>query len=299
MKRNILATLLFLLGLGAAMTQELNAKVTIEHRQVQGTNKQIFETLEKSLNEFLNGRQWTEGSYKKDEKIDCSFLLNITSLTPDNQMTGNLTVQARRPVFNSNYNTTLINTRDNNVSFKYVEFDVLEFNENIFRDNLTSLFAFYAYIIIGSDNDTFSKEGGSDAFATAEKIARNAQTQDAKGWKQDAMDRNRWMMIEQILHPNFDAYRTMLYNYHRKGLDIMANAPALGRKQIAEALISLEKVHGNVPTSMLLQTFFDAKNEEIINIFKPAQFDEKQKIGDLLKKIDPSRIRNYEAMLRG
>lgn len=302
MLNRIILFALFTIAMSSTISaQELNCKLSIDYRSVQGTNTQIFQTLENALNEFINARQWTQQTYKEREKIECTMLLNVSKLQNNTNFTSTLTIQARRPIYNSNYNSSLINFIDKDVSFSYTEFETLEYNENSFTSNLTSVIAYWAYIIIALDNDSYALLNGTPIFQQAERIVSNAQGKDQIGWEpnQSSGQRNRYWLTEQMLHPDFQNLRKFSYTYHRLGLDMMANQPAEGRKAITDNLETLRVVHERRPSAFATQIFFDAKVDEIINIYTPTPFDEKDKAFEILNLIDPGHSQQYQKMNGG
>lgn len=296
-----ISSILFLcfICLFTLQSQELLCKVTIDHQRIQGTNTSVFKTLENALNELINGQQWTQQSYKEREKIECSMLIIINSSQSNNLFSASLTVQARRPIFNTNYNSTLLNYLDNDFNFKYNEFDPLRYNTNTFSDNLTSVIAYWAFIIIGLDNDSYASLGGTSIFQQAERVVNNAQGKDQLGWEPNQSTKNRYWLTEQLLHPDFVNLRRFYFTYHRHGLDIMSERPGTGRKIITEALPSLKVVHERRPTSLSMQMFFDAKVGEISDMYKPAPFEERQQAFETLNLIDPGHLTQYQQMLDG
>ena len=269
--------------------------------KVQGTNKKVFETLQKSAYEFMNNRNWTNNVFTAEERIECNILVNITDYS-GTEFKGTMQVQSRRPVYNSSYTTVLFNYLDQNIQFSYVEFEALEFSETSFTSNLTSLLAYYAYIIIGLDYDTYSYKGGTEYFKKAENIVNNAQNAKEKGWKafEASSNRNRYWLVQNLLDEKYSPVREFLYKYHRLGLDQMAEKPNEGRTQIAEALKSLQTVYRQKPDPYmhLLQVILDAKNEEFINVFSESMPEEKTRIVQLLKEIDPANIAKYQKIIQ-
>jgi hypothetical protein len=280
-------------------SQELNCRVQVFAQQIQTSNKHIFESMQKDIYEFLNNRKWTDHVYSYDEKIECSFLITLTEQIGADQFRGTLQIQSMRPVYNTNYNSVLLNLKDNDIQFNYVEFQSMDFNENSFTSNLTSLLAYYVYIILGFDYDTFSPLGGTPFFQKAEKIVQNAQNAQEKGWKSFESQKNRYWLIENILNPKYAPVREFLYKYHRLGLDIMYNKQAEARTTIAESLELLQKVFREKPSPfmMFLQIIFDAKSDEFAQIFTESPIDEKVRVVNILKEIDPTNSNKYQKIL--
>lgn len=279
--------------------QEFNCKVTVTHRAIQGTNTSVFETMETAINEFMNNRKWTNDAFSPNERIECNILLNLTDMKNNEQFSGTLTIQARRPVHNSAYKSLILNYIDKNFSFRYVEFDPLVFNENTFENNLTSILAYYSYLILGLDYDSFAPMGGQAFYQSAELIVNNAQNASEAGWKPMENRTNRYWIIEQLLHDDFKPLRMFYYNYHINGLDVMADNPMQGINAIKEAVPSLEISFDKQPSAVLLQIFNDTKYEEFVKLFEPHNAAMRNEVGTILKKIDPQHIKEYDKLISG
>ncbi len=299
MKRLLLIVILIFTGFTKAYLQELNCRVQVFAQQIQTSNKHIFESMQKDIYEFVNNRKWTDHVYSYDERIECSILINITEQISADQYKGTMQIQAIRPVYNTNYNSVVINLKDNDVQFNYVEFQSMDFNENTFTSNLTSLLAYYVYIILGFDYDTFSLYGGTPYFQKAEKIVQNAQNAQEKGWKSFENQKNRYWLVENALNSKYAPIREFLYRYHRLGLDIMHSKQADGRAEIADALLLLQKIYREKPSPfmMLLQMIFDAKSDEFVQLFSESFPDEKSRVVAILKEIDPTNSNKYQRLL--
>ena len=272
MKR--LPFILFWLYAVSLNAQELNCIVKINAKQIQGTQTRIYETLEKSIYNFMNTTKWTKDIYDVDERIECSVFITLSEKSGNN-FTGNIQVSSRRPVYNSSYHSPLLNFKDDNLSFTYLEYSQLDFNINSHVNNLTSILAFYAYIIIGLDYDSFSPKGGDPYFEMALKVVNNAQSETSEGWKAFESDKNRYWLAQAL---NDDFYNSL--HDHMKGLDIMWQQTEEGRKVIAESLKKLEKIHQARPSSFIMKVFFNAKVDECINIFKdglPAEMSNRMR----------------------
>jgi hypothetical protein len=280
-------------------SQELNCRIQVVSQQIQTSNTHIFESMQKDLHEFMNNHKWTDHIYTYDERIECTILINLTEQISADQYKGTLQIQSIRPVFNSNYNSVMLNLKDNDIQFNYVEFQSLDFNENTFTSNLTSLLAYYAYVIIGFDYDTFSLMGGTPYFQKAEKIVQNAQNAQEKGWKSYESQKNRYWLVENLLNSKYSPVREFIYKYHRLGLDVMPDKQSDGRQQISDALLLLQKVYRDKPSPfmMLLQVIFDAKSDEFVQLFSESPIDEKARIVAVLKEIDPSNANKYQRIL--
>jgi hypothetical protein len=278
------------------VAQELNCTVKVLSPAIQGTERSVFETLETAVKEFMNNTRWTNDNYKQDEKIECNITINVTKRIAVDEFEANIIVQSRRPVYKSSYNTNLINYQDNDFTFKYTPFQPFEFNENTFINNLTSTLGYYAFIFIGLDYDTFSPEGGTPYYQKAQTIVNNAQNAPDKGWKAFEGSKNRYWLAENLANANFKGVRSCLYNYHRMGLDLMTNDVELARKNISEALEGLLKVHNMQMGSFLMQVFFLAKADEVVNIFSIATPEVKSKLVPILNTIDPGNVTKYEKL---
>ena len=278
----------------SVIAQELNCQVSIVSTQVQGTTeKQIFDQLQKSIYDFVNNTKWTKDNYTATERIDCSILINVTSKLSSDEYTGTIQVQSRRPIFKSSYSSPLVNYTDKNFSFKYQQFQQLEFNLNTFQNNLTSVLAFYAYVIIANDYDTFSNLGGTEYFQKAQLIVSNAQSASETGWKSFETNKNRYWIAENALQPVFQPIRECMYKYHRLGLDIMNEKPDDGRKEILKSTDLLVGVYKNRPASYIMELFFNAKGDELVNIFSKGLAEEKTKIVETLTTVDPSNTTKW------
>ncbi|PIE99483.1 MAG: DUF4835 domain-containing protein, partial [Paludibacter sp.] len=276
--------------------QELNCTFKVNSSKIQGTNTSVFKTLEKSVNEFLNNRKWTELIYENEERIQCNINLIINSVD-GNSYSGELLVQSRRPVFNSGYYTTLLNFTDKKFSFDYTEYEPLEYNPNNLTSNLVAVMSYYAYLIIGYDMDSFSALGGTPYFQEAENIVTKAQSTSWTGWKAFEDNKNRYALISSIMDEAYKKYRNYFYEYHRLGLDVMPANSANGRTKIADGIEVLLTAYRARPTTILISSFLDAKNDEIINIFKQGTSEEKKKVHKVLSTINPSLNNKYEAIL--
>ncbi len=276
--------------------QELNCDVQVNSDQIQGTNKSVFNTLQKSMSEFINNRKWTEMTYANTERIECTMNV-IVKKVEDDIITTEIQVQSRRPVFNATYYSTLFNFKDNSYTFKYKEFDQLELNENTVTSNLTAVLAYYAYILIGYDMDSYSRLGGTQAFQSAENIVNAAQGASLDGWKAFENPRNRYALINNILDEAFKKYRNYFYEYHRLGLDEMSSNAANGRARIAAGLPILRDANRARPSAIVISSFLDAKNDELINIFTKATTKEKTDAVEVLSDVNPTQISRYEQIL--
>lgn len=279
------------------VAQELQAKITINHAQISGTEKSVFDNLQQTLEQFVNDRQWTHLQFQKNERIVCNFNLQVTKYDKDQGIfTCKATIQANRPVYNSAYTSTLYNNVDENFTFKFAEFDQLEFNEEQIDNQLTALFAYYAYLLIGLDLDSFSPKGGEDVLQRCMNLTNNAQNLDYPGWKAFDNDRNRFAIINDYLDGSMESFRQLQYDYYRKGLDEMANNVERGRTEITTALeTGLKKAKENRPLSMLPQIWTDYKKDELANIYKgKGTQKEKEAVFEILTSINPSQNKYWD-----
>ena len=271
--------------------QELNCTVKVVHSQVQGTNTEVFEALETAITEFMNNRTWTELQYQKAERVDCNLNITVKKYDEKNDMFScELLFQVTRPVYNSGYSTTVFSMRDTEFSFSYNRQDALDFNINNMDSNLTAMLAYYAYLFIGLDLDTFSPMGGTDVLHVVESIVNNAQTMSSPGWKAFDDSKNRHAIINDYMDSSMEPFRQLQYKYHRQGLDEMAQNADRGRTAITEALEMLKEAHTNKPISQLPQIFTDFKRDEIVNIYSGHGTEkERQGVYDIVSNINASQ----------
>jgi len=294
----LLLIILFSLNL---RSQELRCNVQVVSQQIQGSNKQVFQTLQNAIYEFMNNRVWTNHVYTMEERIECNMMINITEQLSSDDFKGTMTIQVSRPVFNTNYNTTTLNFVDNDIRFKYVEFSPLEFDLTSNISNLTSILAFYAYYILGIDYDTFSLMGGSQYFINAEQIVLNAQNVAERGWKpmDDIAHKNRYWLIKDMIDTDYEPVRVFNYNYHRLGLDVMDEQVVEGRAAITSSLELLQQVYRKKPDPYmyLLRLVFDAKVDEIINVYTESYPEERNRAYDILTEVDKPNANKYKVIL--
>lgn len=285
------------LTIGSISAQELNCTVQINSDQIQGTNKSVFNTLQKSISDFMNNRKWTELSFANTERIECTLNIIIKKVDGD-VFTSEIQVQSRRPIFNSAYNSTLFNFRDQQFTFNYKEFDQLEINQNAITSNLTAVLAYYAYIIIGYDMDSYSRLGGTPYFQSAESIVNSAQGADMTGWKAFESTRNRYALVNNLLDEAFKRYRNYFYEYHRLGLDEMSNNATNARARIAEGLPFLREANRSRPSAVVISSFLEAKNDELVNVFSKGSTQEKSEAIEILTDINPTQSDRYSQILK-
>lgn len=296
MKRFVVMFVLSCMAAATAGAQELRSSIQVQSASVQGTNKQVYESMRTDLTEFVNNMVWTRDRYDNIERIECNFVFNITEQISSNEFKGKLNVQLRRPVYNSAYSTAMLNIEDANVQFKYTEGQALTYSTTGYdSDNLVPLIAFYVYMALGVDYDSFSLNGGSEFYTKAEAIVSSAQSSQYSGWKSFESTQNRYWLNESVLSESHRAFRKSLYDYHRQGLDKMHANPEQARTAIYNAIDNLRKVKRSYPrNSYMLNQFFTCKADEIVNIFSEAPVIEKNKIVEILTEVDPANVSKYE-----
>jgi hypothetical protein len=281
-----------------AYSQELNCNVQISAQKIQGSNREVFLTMQKDVYEFMNNTVWTNNVYSYSERIDCNILINLTDQLSADEFKGTIQIQLSRPVFNTTYNTTLLNFIDNSFQFRYVEFQPLEFDPNVHRSNLISVLAYYTYIILGFDFDSFSPEGGTSYFQLAEKIVSNAQNAPEPGWKpyDGSRNKNRYWLVKNILNKEYEGVRKFIYEYDRNGLDMMESRLGEARSSMVESLKLIQEVYRKKPDPYMyfMQLVIDSKADELVNIFSDAFPEEKSRVIQILTEIDPANRTKYE-----
>ena len=288
----------FAILLSPLQAQEIKCTVTVNSDQIEGSNKSIFETLKAGIEEYMNANRWTNMTYAEHEKIECSMLIVVKSME-NNLFNCEMTLQSRRPVYGTTYTTPLLNFKDNAFNFTYQEFDRIEWQQNQFTTNLTAMLAYYCYLIIGHDQDSFQRMGGTPFFEVCEEIVNTCQSAsmdniEQRGWIAFDSNRNRYALINNLLDESFKKYRNFYYEYHRLGLDEMAGNVTNGRARIAEGLPVLKEAYRARPATYAINTFLDAKAEELVDIFQKGTDKEKKAVYDLLMDIDPTRQQTYD-----
>ncbi len=299
--RQLLLVFFMSLLIQTVQSQELNCQVSIitdTRLEVTSVEKEIFEQLKQTIYDMMNTTQWTKDKFKVEERINCNLQLQINKIPSPGVYEGSLQVQSSRPAFNSSYNTTVFNYQDDNIQFAYSRNAVLVYAPNQFRDNLTSILAFYAYFIIGMDYDSFSLKGGTSYFNEAQQIVTNAQVTSSPGWKSnEAGKNNRFYLVDNVLHQLFEPLRECNYEYHRKGVDMLYDDKVKARKAMYDALNKLSKVVATRPNSVNLLNFVQAKREELKSLYSDAEVKDKNDIVNLLKRIDPANASRYQEIL--
>lgn len=294
--KQIIAGLLGLFCCSLLSAQELNCKVTVNSDQIQGTNRSIFDALEQSITEFMNENRWTEYEYLTEERIECSLYLIINSYNNSNNFAGELQVQSTRPVYNSNYKSPIFSFKDPTIAFTYNEGDALTHDESSFGNNLTEVLAYYAYLIIGTDNDSFAPMGGTNAFKKAENIVNLAQSTNEQGWRAFEDGRNRYALINSILEDVAKPYRQYVYTYHRLGLDEMGISADKTRNKIMQELPMLKEIYKEHPSNIIISAFFETKLDELINICSKATVSERKSAYDNLSYVLPTLQHKLEPL---
>ena len=279
--------------------QELKCDIRINSSQVAGTDKSVFQNLQTALYEFINNTKWTNINFKTNEKIECSIAITIKERTTSNGFAGELNLALRRPCYKASYTTPMFNYVDPQFTFEYTDGQPLDFSLNTHMSDLTSTIAFYVYMFLGIDFDSFSMNGGAPYFEAALQVVNNAQSSSQPGWKAFDGNRNRYWMVENMTNNSYEPFHQFLYEYHRLGLDVMSEKPEEGREAILGALASLTSVHNSYPTCFFLQLIIEAKRDEIINVFSQGSQKFKTEAARIMKEIDPSKSSIYDKILQG
>ncbi|HJS00301.1 MAG TPA: DUF4835 family protein [Flavobacterium sp.] len=292
---NKIIAFFLLFSFGFVQGQQLNCTVTVNAQKMGNPNQQIYKTLETSLNEFVNKTDWTNENYKQQEKINCSMYITLLSHSSD-QFTATIQVQSSRPVFDSSYETPVLNINDKDFGFTYTEFENLVFNANSFQSNLVSVISFYSYILIGMDKDTFELKSGDSNYQTAQTIATVAQQSNYKGWGQNDGNQNRYFLINDLLSPTYVEIRKTLFDYHQ-GLDKMTIDKKGAKEKMKTSLVALNKLYNSKPNAFLTRVLFDAKSDEIVSVFSGGPTITITDLVDNLNKISPLNSSKW-AMLK-
>ncbi|MFZ1271587.1 MAG: DUF4835 family protein [Bacteroidales bacterium] len=297
----LVAALLMALAAGTAVSQELYCNVQVSAQKIQGSNREVFQNMQRDIYEFMNSMVWTDNIFSFSERIECNLLINLDEQLSADEFRGTVQIQLSRPVYNTTYKSTVLNFVDNNFQFRYVEFQPLEFNPNSHTSNLVSVLAYYAYLLIGMDFDTYSQGGGTPYFQVAEKIVINAQNAPEQGWKpyDGSRNRNRYWLVKNILDSEYSGVRQFIYLYHLRGLDRMESDMTRARTEIYESLRRLQEVYRQRPDPFMyyMTVVLDAKAEEIVNIFSQAFPEEKNRVVQVLTEIDPANETKYKKIL--
>jgi hypothetical protein len=290
-----IVSILFLFFIGVVEAQQLNCTVQINSDQITTANNQIFKNLKNSISDFVNKTDWTGEEYKANEKINCSMVVIINSYD-SNQFTATVQVQSTRPVFNSTYATPVFNYNDKDFSFRYIEYENLQFNPSNFDSNLVSVLAYYSYMILGFDADTYSLKSGNKSFEVAQQIMTVAQQGGYKGWSQGDGNQNRYYLVNDVLSGTYDAYREALYQYHREGLDTMTSDLKASKDKVISSIATLSKLYAVRPNAFLTRVFFDAKVDEIVSILSGGPKVSLSETIDTLNKLSPLNTSKWSAI---
>ncbi|MDF1560721.1 MAG: DUF4835 family protein [Bacteroidales bacterium] len=300
-RRIFLTAVAMLFAVSGVISQELYCNVQVSAQKIQGSNREVFQSMQRDIYEFMNSMVWTDNLFSFSERIECNILINLDEQLSADEFRGTLQVQLRRPVFNTTYESTVLNFVDNNFQFRYVEFQPLEFNPNSHTSNLVSVLAYYAYLLIGMDFDTFSPNGGTPYFQIAEKIITNAQNAPEAGWKpyDGSRNRNRYWLVKNILDSEYSGVRQFVYLYHIRGMDRLESDITRARTEIYESLRQLQEVYRRRPDPFMyyMTIILDAKADEIVNIFSQAFPEEKNRVVQILTEIDPANDSKYQKIL--
>ncbi|MFO7613295.1 MAG: DUF4835 family protein [Bacteroidales bacterium] len=297
MFKGIIITILSLL-LFNLKGQEFICSVEVNSQQIQTSDRRVFETLRSAMYEFMNNQSFTNYKYQYYERLECSMLWTILEQPAGNIYKCELTIALRRPVFNSTYNTILFNYIDRDIEINYIENQPLDFNQGMFSSNLTSVLAYYAYVMLGLDFDSFSRLGGNPYFEAAQQVVNNAQNYEYRGWKSSESTRNRFWLLENITNPSYVGIRNFYYEYHLQGLDVMFETPEKGRKVILETLKYIQQIKKSRPNLLFLQIIADSKRDELVNVFSEGTTSEKNDAYNLLREIDPANTMTYQKILQ-
>ncbi len=298
MKKLLIIILFSLASQTALFSQEFLVNISVNAPTIEGTDRRVFESLQSALYEFMNNRKWTNANIKNLERIECTMMLTVRERMSSDEYKGTLNVVLQRPIYKTSYNSVQFNFIDENVQFRYLESQPLEFSENSFSSNLTAVFAYYAYIMLGLDFDSYSLNGGDAFYTAAENIVNSAQNANERGWKAFDGNRNRYWLIENLRNPSYRMLRQFLYEYHRQGLDLMADNQDEGRANIASSIAYLQQAKKSRSDLFFLQLIADAKRDEIINIFSKGSPQEKTKVSNIMMEVDPANASKYEKIIK-
>jgi len=294
---HIVIVIFLSLGIGNTVVcaQELRCTVSVNADQVEGSNKQMFQTLQQSITEFVNTNKWTTLVFSESERIECSMMIIINSVTTEGLVDASFQLQSKRPIYGTSYQTSVLNIKDDDFVFKYQEFDRLEYQVSQITNNLSAMIAYYCFLVIGYDMDTYSRLGGTVCFQACEEIVNTARSSslegaEINGWKATGSKRNRYQIISNLMDEAFKPYRNYLYEYHRMGLDMMSQNVGNGRATIASGMPVLKEAYRARPASCIVNLFFDAKADELANLFEKAPDTERKAVVDILSSIDPTRL---------
>ncbi len=280
------------------LAQEFICQVQVNAPQVEGSEKKVFQTMQQALYEFINNRKWTNYIYRPEERIECSMMITISDRISSDQFTGKISLILQRPVYKTSYNTTLLNYIDKDFNFRYVEFEPLEYNDDTYTSNLTSVIAYYVYVFLAIDGDSFSKFGGTPYWEKARAVVNAAQNSTDRGWKAFESMKNRYWLVDNMLNSAYSPLREGIYQYHRLGLDVMSENIELGRSAINDCLENFQRAYREKPGLFTLQLMMDAKRDELINVYSQASPMDKTKAINILKELDPANSSKYQQIMQ-
>ncbi len=289
---------LLLIGCVPVLAQELKCSVTINATQIQTSDRGIFKEMKTSIEQFMNGRKWTNDEFKPHEKIDCNLLITITKMPSIGSFTASVQIRSARPIFNTNYSSLIFNFADRDWEFEYIESLPLEYNDNTFTTNLTSMLAVYAYLIIGVDYDSFSELGGTPYYQKALTVVNNAQQSNRPGWQSLGSNRNRYWIVENFTNPQMTDVRKAIYSYHRLAMDTFEKTPDKSREIILKGLRDIKKARDVNPNAVLIVTFLDSKGKELADVFSQGNIQHRREAYDIITAIDPSNRSAYDKMIK-
>ncbi len=300
MKKLIFSLFLFTFSLNTVFAQELRCNISVNANKLTSANKNIFRSMQMDLYEFVNNKKWTKHNFANNERIECSITIQINKQISSDEYEATLNIQSKRPVYNSSYKTTMLNIQDEFFRFKYQEYQTIEFAETGNKDNLTSVIAYYVYVILGFDYDAFSPSGGTEYFERARQIVNESQNASGtkNGWRAFESDYNRYWLVDNVLNKTYAPFRELMYVYHRKGLDAMADQLEAGRAEVAESLKLIQKVFRSRSKLYITRVFFDSKSAEIISLFSQSYPDEQNRVIKILSECDPSNASKYEQIIK-
>lgn len=293
----ILSLILFITASSSA--QEFNCSISVSSPEVEGTDRSIYNTLQRSLYEFVNQKKWTNYSYTVEERIECTMMITIKERISTDEFKAQINVQLRRPIYKTSYNSVMLNYIDKDFTFRYLENQTLEYSDNAYASNLTSVVAYYCYILLGLDFDSYSPYGGTPYYEKAQAVVNAAQNAQERGWKAFEGLRNRYWMVENLLNPSYSPIRDFYYNFHRIGLDQMTDNLEIGRSEITNSIDLLQKASREKPDLFILRLVLEAKSDEIVNIYTQASPMDKTKVVNILREIDPANTSKYQKILDG
>lgn len=281
-----------------ARSQEFYCTVEVSSQQIQGSDRRIYESMRNAIYEFMNNRNWTNYNFKNNERIECSILINVTERPSPDYFRCDMTLALRRPVFNSSFNSVLFNYIDKDIEIEYIENQPLDFSPGMFSSNLTSILAFYSYIMLGLDFDSFMLNGGNPYYEAAQNVVNTAQNENYTGWKSSENTKNRFWLLENITNPSYSGFRSFYYEYHLKGLDVMYETPEKGRAAILSSLGYLQRIKQSRPGLLFIQIIADSKRDELVNVFSEGLATEKTSSVKILNEIDPANAMTYQKILQ-